>query len=172
MLSLLTVVAFATIIGGLLLTQQVASTTGTTYDNTAITAVNDNYYGFPGGNNSEIGFEPMFGGGPMHGPGGRGGRPGGYGAIEVSEEFQQNVQNIAENDTDVQNLLAEGYNVTSVKPMISTTIDAEGYVTTRATTAVLRLQKDTSGIAYVTVSIEDAKVTQIVILTRTVIEKT
>jgi hypothetical protein len=168
-LTLLTVVAFAAVIGGLLLTQQAASTTGTTDTNTANTTVNGNDYAFPCWNNSGIGFGPGFGGGPRHG--GRGG-PGGYGPIQVSEEYEQNVINIAENDTDVQNLLAEGYNVTSVRPLISTVIDAQGYVTTRATTAVLLLQKDTSGFAYVTVNVDEAKVTQIVILTRTVIEKT
>jgi hypothetical protein len=168
-LTLLTVVAFAAIIGGLLLTKQAASTTGTTDTNTTTTTVNGNGNDFPCWNNSGIGFGPGFRGGPGHG--GRGG-PGGYGSIQVSEEFQQNVINIAKNDTDVQNLLAEGYNVTSIRPVINSVIDAEGYVTTRATSAVLILQKDTSGCAFVSVNIEEAKVTEIVILTRTVIEKT
>ena len=168
-LTLLTVVAFAALIGGLLLTQQAASTTGTTDTNTTTTTVNGNGNDFPCWNNSGIGFGPRFRGGPGHG--GRGG-PGGYGSIQVSEEFQQNVINIAKNDTDVQNLLAEGYNVTSIRPVINSVIDAEGYVTTRATSAVLILQKDTSGCAFVSVNIEEAKVTEIVILTRTVIEKT
>ena len=168
-LTLLTVVAFAAIIGGLLLTKQAASTTGTTDTNTTTTTVNGNGNDFPCWNNSGIGFGPGFGGGRGHG--GRGG-PGGYGSIQVSEEFQQNVINIAKNDTDVQNLLAEGYNVTSIRPVINSVIDAEGYVTTRATSAVLILQKDTSGCAFVSVNIEEAKVTEIVILTRTVIEKT
>jgi hypothetical protein len=171
-LSLMTVVAFSVVIGGLLLIQQAASTTGTTDTNATSTNVNSNDYALPCWNSSAIGFGPGFGGfGGSRGPGPLGGR-GGYGPIQVSEEFQQNVVNIAKNDTDVQNLLAEGYNVTAVRPNISTVIDAQGYVTTRATTAVLILQKDTSGIAYVTVSVEDAKVTQIIILTRTVIEKT
>ena len=146
-----------------------AGTTGTIETNTTTTTVNGNGYYWPQLNNSGIGFGPGFGGGPVHG---HKGGPGGYGSIQVSEEYEQNVINIAENDTDVQNLLSEGYNVTSVRPIIRTVIDAEGYVTTRANTAVLLLQKDTSGLAYVTVSIENAKVTQIVILTRTVIEKT
>jgi hypothetical protein len=168
-LTLLTVVAFAAVIGGLLLTQQAASTTGATDANTTTTTVNGNEYAFPCWNNSGIGFGPGFGGDPGHG--GRGG-PGGYGAIQVSEEYDQKVINIAENDTDVKNLLVEGYNVTAVRPIISTVIDAQGYVTTRASTTVLLLQKDTSGFAYVTVNVDGAKVTQIVILTRTVIEKT
>jgi len=96
---------------------------------------------------------------------------GGFGAIEVSEEFEQTVTSIAESDTDVQDLIADGYNVTSVRPIIKTVIDGEGNVVTKATSAVLTLQKDTTGHATVTVDIEEAKVTQIIILTRTVIDK-
>ena len=70
-----------------------------------------------------------------------------------------------------QNLIADGYNVTSVKPIIKTMVDAEGNVVTKATSAVLMLQKDTTGHASVMVDIEEAKVTQIVIITRTVIDK-
>ena len=171
-LTLLTVVAFATLIGGLLVTKQAtgtASTTGTIETNTTTTTVNSNDYYWPQLNNSGIVPGPEFGGGPGHG---RRGGPEGYGFIQVSEEYEQNVINIAENDTDVQNLLAESYNVTSVRPLINTVIDAQGYVIARATTALLLLQKDTSGFAYVTVNFDEAKVTQIVILTRTVIEKT
>jgi hypothetical protein len=96
---------------------------------------------------------------------------GGVGPIEVSEEFKQTVINIAENDSDVQNLITEGYNATAIRPILKTVIDAEGNVVTKATSAVLILQKDTTGYATVTVDIEGAKVTQIVILTRTVIDK-
>ena len=96
---------------------------------------------------------------------------GGFGSIEVSEEFEQTVISIAESDSDVQNLITDGYNVTSVRPIIKTVVDAEGNVVTKATSAVLTLQKDTTGHATVMVDIEEAKVTQIVILTRTVIDK-
>ncbi len=112
------------------------------------------------------GFEQGFG----RGPGGRGGR-GGCFPIEVSEEYEQKVIAIAENDTDVQNLLAEGHNVTAVRPIIKNIVDADGYLTTRATTAILILQKDTSSCASVLVDIEAGEVTQIVILTRTIIDK-
>jgi len=84
---------------------------------------------------------------------------------------EQTITDIAESDTDVQNLISEGYIVTSVRPVIKTTIDAEGNVVTKATNAVLILQKDTTGHASVMIDIEEAKVTQIVILTKTVIEK-
>jgi hypothetical protein len=167
----MTVVAFSVLIGGLLLNQQEASATDTTDNNVASMNVNSNDIP-PCWNNNTMDLGPGHGG--FRGDQGSGHRGPlmGYGSIQVSEEFQQNIVNIAENDTDVQNLLAEGYNITVVRPELSTVIDAQGYVTTRATTAVLILQKDMSGIAYVTVSVEDAKVTQIVIFTRTVIEKT
>jgi hypothetical protein len=96
---------------------------------------------------------------------------GGFGPVKVSDEFKQTVISIAENDTDVQNLIADDYNVTSVRPIIKTVIDAEGNVVTKATSAVLMLQKDTTGHASVMVDIEQAKVTQIIILTKTVIDK-
>ncbi len=96
---------------------------------------------------------------------------GGFGPIEVSEEFKQTVTSMAENDTDVQNLINDGYNVTSVRPIIKTIVDGEGTVVTKATSAILTLQKDTTGYATVKVDIEEAKVTQIIILTRTVIDK-
>jgi hypothetical protein len=96
---------------------------------------------------------------------------GGFGPVEVSEEFKQTVTSIAKTDTDVQDLINDGYNITSVNPIIKTVIDAEGNVVTKATTAVLTLQKQTTGHATVMVDIEEAKVTQIVILTRTVIDK-
>jgi hypothetical protein len=58
-----------------------------------------------------------------------------------------------------------------VRPIIKTVVDADGNVVTKATSAVLTLQKDTTGHASVMVDIEEAKVTQIVILTKTVIDK-
>ncbi|MEM3698089.1 MAG: hypothetical protein QXQ94_11475 [Candidatus Bathyarchaeia archaeon] len=94
-----------------------------------------------------------------------------YGSIEVSEEFKENVINIAKSDTDVQNLLNQGYNVTAVKPIIKTVVEGDGTVVTKATSAILMLQKDTTGRAFVTVDVENAKVTEIVILTKTVIQK-
>jgi hypothetical protein len=110
-----------------------------------------------------------FGG---HGPFGRHGRgcgPGGF--VTVSQEFKDNVINIAKNDSDVQNLLTGGYNITDVRPIISSTVQGNGTVVTKATSAILMLEKDTTGRAEVWVDLEQAKVTRIVILTRTVIEK-
>lgn len=99
------------------------------------------------------------------------GRIGGCYPVEMSNEYVQKVTAIAENDSDVQNLLSTGYNITSVSPFIKNVIDANGYVTTRATTAVLVLRKDSNDVARITVDIDQGKVTRIVILNRTVIDK-
>jgi hypothetical protein len=110
--------------------------------------------------------------GGMRGFGGRPGRGGGRGEfITVSQEFKDNVLNITESDSDVQNLLAQGYNVTDVMPIISTTVEGNGTVTMKATTAVVTLFQNTAGRAIVWVDLEQAKVTRIEILSITVIDK-
>ena len=97
---------------------------------------------------------------------------GGMGNIEVSSEYTANVNAILDNDTDVQNLITEGYNVTSIRPIVKNVIGADGALTTKATTAIVTLQNGTSGYATVSVDVSQAKVTKIVIITRTVIDKT
>ena len=172
---LFSVVAIAAIVSGVILIPQMAkATTGSgdtslaaqATDTTADTAASQeaNELALPSWNNNCDGF------------GMRGMRFerygfGGFGPVEVSDEFKQTVVNIAENDTDVQSLMNDGYNATAVRPVIKTVIDAEGNVVTKATSAVLILQKDTTGYATVTVNIDETKVSQIVILTRTVIDK-
>ena len=171
-LALFSVIAIAAIVSGILLVPQLVNATETgdtslttqTSDATNPTIQQANENVLPSWNNNCIGFGRH---GMRFGMGGL----GGFGPVEVSEEFKQTVTNIAGNDTDVQNLIADGYNVTSVRPIIQTVIDAEGNVVIKATNAVLTLQKDTTGHASVMVDIEQAKVTQIVILTRTVIDK-
>jgi len=96
---------------------------------------------------------------------------GRHGFIEVSEEFEENVINIAKNDSDVQNLLADGYNITGVRPIIKAIVEANGDVLMKATSAIVILRKDTTGSASVWVNVEEGKVTRIETLTRTVIEK-
>ena len=96
---------------------------------------------------------------------------GGCGFIEVSEEYKENVINIAKNDSDVQKLLADGYNITGIRPIIKTVIEADGDVVTKATSAIVMLRKDATGSASVLVDLAKGKVTRIEILTRTVIEK-
>lgn len=95
----------------------------------------------------------------------------GRGPVEVSEEFKDNVFNIAKSDPDVQELLSEGYNITFIKPIITTTVEADGSVVTKAKSGILMLRKNNSGVAFVWVDVEKGKVTRIEIITRTVIEK-
>jgi hypothetical protein len=171
-LALFSVIAIAAIVSGVLLVPHMANATET--EDTSLTTVasdaansaaqEENELVLPEWNCDCRGFGRRgmrFGMGDF----------GGFGPVEVSEEFEQTVTSIAESDTDVQNLIADGYNVTSVRPIIKTVVDAEGNVVTKATSAVLMLQKDTTGQASVMVDIEETKVTQIVILTRTVIDK-
>jgi hypothetical protein len=122
--------------------------------------------------NTESNITLNYGGCLSGGPGfGRRGFGWGFGNITVSQAYTDNVINIAQNDSDVQNLLAEGYNITDVRPIISTVVEADGTVTMKATTAVLVLENGTTGRAFVTVNVEEGKVTRIEIFTRTVIEK-
>jgi hypothetical protein len=129
--------------------------------------------------NTETNVMYNYGGclGGGHGFGHEFGRQGfgwGFGNITISQAYTDNVISIAENDSDVQNLLTNGYNITEVRPIISTVIEADGTVTMKATTAIVVLEKDTTnatGRAFVTVNVEEGKVTRIEILTRTVIEK-
>ena len=164
----MTVVAFSAIIGGLVWTAQAADAVSSAVTGTTTSDANGYHIEFQYGNNSTMALgDRELGGGPGHR-----GEGGCYGQIQVSEEFKQNVISIAENDTDVQSLLAQGYSSTSVRPLISSVVDGEGVVTTKATSAILVLQKDTTGSASVLVDLEQGKVTKIVILTRTVIDKT
>jgi hypothetical protein len=139
--------------------------------NTLLATVN----GVTGDDNSSSCFGFGFGG---HHGGGMGelfrGPSGGCGhgeSVTVSQEYKDNVINITENDTDVQNLLAEGYNITGVRPLINTTIAADGTVSMKATNAIVTLTLNTIGKAVVWVNVEEAKVTRIEILTLTVIDK-
>jgi len=89
----------------------------------------------------------------------------------VSEEFKEKVISIAKADEDVQNLLNSGYNVTAVRPVIKTVVEGDGSVVMRATGAVITLVKDKMSRATVKVDLENARVTEVTVLTRTVIEK-
>ena len=155
-LALLSVLAVAVIMSGILLTTQAANSTGTSDERT--------------NGSSGLIYGSMGPGRCGWSRGGLGGW-GPYGHIQVSTEFQDKVISIAENDTDVQALLNDGYNVTGVRPIITATVNANGSVTMQATTAVVTLEKNTTGRASVLVDLEQGKVTQIVISTRTVIDK-
>lgn len=120
------------------------------------------HMGFSGSGGMEMG--PVFGG--------FGGHDGhrGFGSIQVSSDYTQNVTNIAKNDPDVQDLLNEGYNITSVRLVISTVIDGNGNIVTKASTAHVTLES-TTGRAFVVVDLDQAKVTKIVTITVTEIDK-
>ncbi len=165
-LTLVSAVVFAAIIGGVWLAQ--ATVAGSTLENstTATDTLPDT--------NSTIIPDDGFGGMGFgrHGMGGFGhGGFGVAGGIEVSEDFITNVTNIANSDSDVQNLLNSGYNITAVIPMFKTIVDGNGNVATQATTAVVMLQNGTTGRAIVTVDLTQSKVTQIETITRTIITK-
>jgi len=177
-LTLVLLTAFAALIGALAVTTFGAGANATTPE-AASTATAE-----PSNNATELPFcgvggmmmgDQGFSGGPGFGGGRRGGDPGfmgGMGNIEVSSDYTATVNAILNNDTDVQKLITQGYNVTSIDPNIKNVIEADGTVTTKATTATVTLQNGTSGYAIVSVDISQAKVTRIVIFTRTVIDKT
>jgi hypothetical protein len=163
-IALLLLTAFATVIGGLVLTTQATVTDSTT---STIEDLADN---------ADI-FQDMITGdqefdGEMGFKRGHRGFMGNMGNIEVSSEYTENVNAILDGDSDVQDLISEGYEITAIKPIVKNIIEADGILATKATTAVVTLQNGTSGYAAVNVDVEQAKVTQIVIITRTVIDKT
>jgi hypothetical protein len=181
-LTLVLLTVFAAIIGGLATTSFAAanSTASETTTSEVVTAASE------AGNaaadlNGNITNFPFFGmGGMMMGDAGFGGGPrdhgprlmGGMGNIEVSLEYTATVNAILNNDSDVQKLVTQGYNVTSIRPIIKSVVGADGTLTTKATTAIVTLQNGTSGFATASVDTSQAKVTRIVIVTRTVIDKT
>jgi Cu/Zn superoxide dismutase len=179
-LALLSLVVIAAIASGILLATQASSAAATTTDlqsnyNTQLavltTTTSDTTNATDTITGDTTNIVPGWGRGPMgfgiHGFGGC----GGFGQIEVSDEYKTAVTTIAENDTDVKQLLADGYNVTRVLPIVKTVIDAEGNIATTATNVTVVLEKDTTGYAFVSVDLAQDKVTQIVIYTKTVIEK-
>jgi hypothetical protein len=169
-LTLLAVVAVAAVAGSLIFAMQptvkgdsspVASDSEPTPS--AVTAPSNNFTDFGGG------FMGCRGHGMMdRGFGGMGFGP--MAPIQVSSDFIANVTNIAKSDSDVLNLLNQGYNITSVHPVISTTIDGNGNVVTKASTAELTLE-GTNGRAFVVVDLSQAKVTKIVTTTVNEIDK-
>ncbi len=165
-LSLLSIVIVATVAGSLVLDMQ---STAKAETNNVASDVQPTLSSVNATNNFGL-----FANGDMHFGGlrmGRGfGGPEGFGSIQVSSDFTANVTNIAKNDTDVQNLLNQGYNITSIRPVITTTIDGNGNIVTKATSANLTLQS-TTGRSFVVVDLNQTKVTKIVTMTITEIDK-
>ncbi len=109
-------------------------------------------------------------GGRGHGPRMESIGNGMYG-LEVSSEYTANVNAILGNDTDVAGLIAQGYNVTSINPIVKNVIEGDGTLATKATTTIVTMQNGTSGYVTVNVDVTNCKVTQITLITRTVIDK-
>ena len=102
---------------------------------------------------------------------GLGQRLGRYGSFEASEEFRAKAIAIAEIDPDVQGLLADGYGITRVIPVIKSMVDANGDIARKAVKAVVLLRKgDSKSFATVWVDLNAESVTRIVTLTRTVVK--
>jgi subtilase family serine protease len=95
----------------------------------------------------------------------------GSGAIQLSADFTANVTNIAKSDSDVQNLLTQGFNITSIRPVITTSIDGSGNISTKASTANVLLEGNNRSRAFVIVDLSQAKVTKIVTMMITEIDK-
>jgi hypothetical protein len=178
-LAVLSLILVAAIASGILLTSQ-ATNAATTITDTQTnfnaqpavltTTTSDNT---DSNNNVTSDIPRIFPGwceGPM-GFGRHGRGFGGLGQIQVSDEYKTAVTTIATNDTDVQQLLADGYNITRIMPIMKTAIDAQGNVATQATSATVVLVKDKTGYALVSVDLSQNKATQIVTFTKTVIEK-
>jgi len=174
-ISLILLTTLAAAVGALTLTAfATADTNSTTTDtSTAVTTDNSQYANqmhFNGNMMMDSQGSSGFGAGPR-GQCGRGGSFMGGMAIEVSSEYTTNVNAILNNDTDVQNLISQGYNVTSISPIVKNVIQGDGTLVTQATTAIVTMQNGTSGYATVTVDVTNSTVTQIVTITRTVIDK-
>ncbi|MCW4004823.1 MAG: hypothetical protein NWE95_13030 [Candidatus Bathyarchaeota archaeon] len=142
------------------------NSTDTTTDTTQTTQTTDHFRG-----DDNMMMEAQCFGGFTGRRGGHGGM-GGYSTIEVSSEYTDNINAILNSDSDVQNLISQGYNVTSIKPIIKNVIEGDGTLTTKATTATVIMKNGESGYATISVDVANEKVTQIVTITRTVIDKT
>lgn len=130
----------------------------------SINATNGNgfmggFMGFtgPGQYGRGHGYSGGFGGNYVNGTNGPFG-------IQVSAAYTQNVTNVLNSSSDVQALFSQGYNVTSIRPVLTRTIDGNGNVITQATTANVVLQGP-NGRALVVVDLTTGKVTKIVTTT-------
>jgi len=99
-------------------------------------------------------------------------RFGYVGKVQVSEEYKTKAITIATDDVDVKALLDTGYSVVGVRPIIQSSVDANGIVTSKATHAIVTLKNaDAKSGAAVWVDMTAGRVLKIVTLTATVIDK-
>jgi len=172
-ISLILLTTLAAAVGALTLTALATTETNstTTDTNTAEASQYTNQMQFDGNMMMDSQAFSGFGGGPGGHGGHGGGFMGGMANIEVSTEYTANVNAILDNDTDAQNLVSQGYNVTSINPIVKNVIGGDGTLTTQATTAIVTMQNGSSGYATVKVDVANSTVTQIITITRTVIDK-
>ena len=137
----------------------------------SINATNDNGFmngtigfGGPRGMGGGFGGSSGFGGFGGFGENFINGTAQGYGSIQISSDFTNNVTSILNSSTDVQALFSQGWNVTSIRPVITSTLNGDGNVVTQATNANVILQ-GTNGRALVVVDLTTDKVTKIVTTT-------
>jgi hypothetical protein len=119
-------------------------------------------------------MEQSFGGFRM-GPNGhmqRGMFDAAHNNLEVSEEYKATVNSILAADSDVASLISQGFTVTQIHPVVKNVVQADGTVISQATTAIVILQTGTQGHSTVKVDVENAKVTYIDTVIRTIIDKT
>lgn len=106
----------------------------------------------------------------LKGRGPRGWGIAGRGFVQVSTDYENTVLTILRNDPDASKLLQEGFNVTTIKPIITLLVSGTGDVALRAKQALVLL-RGPSGFACVLVDVHQGKVIEIVTVTRTVITK-
>ncbi len=158
--------SLSAVIGAVTMTA-LAADTNSTDNSTTSTADQNQFINNQQPANMQMGDMQGFGMGRGH----MAGFMGGINGVEVSDEFAANVNTILNSDSDVANLISQGYNVTSINPVLKTVIEGDGTLTTKATTATVILQNGDSGYSIVNVDIANAKVTYIETITRTVIDK-
>lgn len=159
-------------VGGLVTMTAIADTNSTGTDTTTDTSITQDSTIPQFGDNMQIMDGTQgFGGGPSGRGHGMGSMGNGMSNIEVSDEYTANVNTILSNDVDVANLISEGYNITSIKPVIKNVIEGDGTLVTKATTSIVTMENGYSGVATVKVDVENSAVTKITIVTTTVIDK-
>ncbi len=168
----LAALAVLSAVGGLVTMTAIAdaNSTGTDTTNDTSTVLDSTIQQFAD-NMKMIDCPKGFGGGPSGKGHGMGSMGYDISNIEVSDEYKANVNTILSSDVDVANLISEGYNVTSIKPVIKNVIEGDGTFATKATTAIVIMENGDSGVATVKVGVENSAVTKITIVTTTVIDK-
>ncbi|MEM1674580.1 MAG: hypothetical protein QXE14_01040 [Candidatus Bathyarchaeia archaeon] len=92
--------------------------------------------------------------------------------VELSEGFKNRVLEIIKSDEDVQRLLNEGYNVSSIKiAQVKLVVRESGEIAIEAIKAIVVLTNGNGGRACVEVDLKAGSVTRIVVMNVKVIEK-